>query len=124
MADFNGDGHLDIAAINIGEPNAVYLGDGDGSFGPGTVFGADERSYAAAVADLDSDGDLDLVVANVGGPNQVWLNQGDVSHWTRMMLCDDAESTYGAAAADLNGDRFTDIVFANSAALNPSLVHL
>ena len=37
VADLNGDGVLDIVAGNIGEPNAVYLGLGDGRFAPQAV---------------------------------------------------------------------------------------
>ena len=32
LADVDGDGHLDILNANIGQPNAVYFGDGSGGF--------------------------------------------------------------------------------------------
>ena len=52
IADFNRDGVPDIVAANIGEPNAVYLGRGDGSFDAGVPFGEAEQSYAVTTADV------------------------------------------------------------------------
>ena len=118
LADFNADGVLDIVAVNIGEPNAVYLGTGGGRFDAGTTFGADERSYSVAVADLDGDGDEDLVVGNVGERNAVYFNDGTGRGWTELLVGEEAEATYGVAAADVDGDGLPELGFANSEALN------
>jgi hypothetical protein len=118
LADFNGDGIPDIVAANIGEPNAVYLGRGDGRFEDGIAFGGNENTYAAAVADLDRDGDTDIVVGNVQGPNAVYFNDGSGRVWSEQKVGEEAESTYGVATADLNGDGYPDIGFANSEAVN------
>jgi hypothetical protein len=55
IADFNGDGNLDV----ISWPN-VYLGNGDGTFGPGFFFDDGESVGAVAVGDFNGDGQLDL----------------------------------------------------------------
>ena len=109
---------MDIVAVNIGEPNAVYLGRGAGRFGEGISFGQDEGTYAAIVTDVDRDGDEDIVVGNVRGRNAVYLNDGDGGGWSEHLIGEEEESTYGLAAADVNGDGFPEIAFANSEALN------
>jgi hypothetical protein len=118
LADLNGDGGLDIVAGNIGEANAVYLGTGDGQFGPGVLLGGDQMTYTTAVADLDGDGDLDIVVGNVQEQNVAYLNDGTGRIWTEVIIGEPAESTYGVDVADVDGDGFPEIAFANSEALN------
>ena len=118
LADLNDDGVLDIVAVNIGEPNAVYLGRGNGRFEDGIPFGDAERSYAVVTADLDRDGDDDIVVANVAGRNAVYWNDGSARQWTVQWLGDEADNSYGVDAADLNGDGYPEIGVANSGAFN------
>lgn len=57
---------LCLVAANIGEPNAVYLGHGDGTFEPGLTFGDAEESYA---------------IANVARPNAVYWNDRSGRGW-------------------------------------------
>ncbi|MGD2123554.1 MAG: VCBS repeat-containing protein, partial [Gemmatimonadota bacterium] len=97
---------------------AVYLGLGSGRFEEGIPFGADEHTYAAAVADMDRDGDADIVVGNVQGQNAVYLNDGSGRVWVEQKVGEEAEATYGVATADLDGDGYPDIGFANSEAVN------
>ncbi|MBT7501308.1 MAG: VCBS repeat-containing protein, partial [Gemmatimonadales bacterium] len=52
LADLDGNGTLDIVAVNIGEPNATYMGRGDGTFAPGLMFGGNEQTYAVVVTDV------------------------------------------------------------------------
>ena len=88
LADYDGDGWLDIYAINCsildGEPeeqpaNVLYRNNGDGTFKDVTEeAGVGDTGYgmASAFADYDNDGDLDLYVANYG-PNVLYRNNGD-----------------------------------------------
>lgn len=55
-ADFDGDGHLDLAA-----GTSIYLGNGDGTFRSRSRFRTN-RVTAADTADMDGNGSLDLVV--------------------------------------------------------------
>jgi hypothetical protein len=75
-ADLNGDGVQDLVVANSGGNNVlVYLGTGDGQFGPAHTFFAGTNPAAITIQDLNGDGLLDLVVANEGS-NDVTLLLG------------------------------------------------
>jgi len=66
--DFNGDGHLDLAAAPFEDlltgVVAVFLGSGDGSFAPAKIYGTGKDpgiAPAIAAGDLNGDGRSDLV---------------------------------------------------------------
>ena len=64
VADFNGDGKLDLAAG--GDPVVVLLGDGAGGFtaSPGSPLRMGTRLNSVAVGDFNGDGKPDLAIAN------------------------------------------------------------
>jgi hypothetical protein len=76
LADFDGDGRVDLAAVRgslYGVPTGLTLqhGDGSGGFGPETVFtlpeGVDRETAVLTAADVDGDGRIDLVLSGVPG---------------------------------------------------------
>ena len=78
VADFDGDGKLDIAVANEGSAFvSVLLGDGTGNVSrsaPGTPFSTDFGPISVATADFDGNGTPDIVVANfIAGTVQVFL---------------------------------------------------
>ncbi|GAB4252531.1 CRTAC1 family protein [Deferrisoma sp.] len=82
-ADVNGDGWQDLYVVNgrypAGEPNRLYINNGDGTFRDASAEAgvADPHwGLGAAFADVDNDGDLDLFVSNYVGPNALYLNDG------------------------------------------------
>src|SRR5262245_1441669 len=70
VADFNGDGHSDLAVADAGTWPLyagrvnVLLGMGDGTFQAAQSFPAGRYSHSVAVGDFNGDGRLDLAVAN------------------------------------------------------------
>jgi hypothetical protein len=88
-ADVNGDGWDDLYVVNgrypAGEPNTLYINNGDGTFkNTSRESGADDPNWGlgAAFNDLDKDGDLDLFVSNYVGPNALYYNDG-TGHFTK-----------------------------------------
>lgn len=81
----------EVRRLELGEPDELFLNDGDGGFSPvdvaagvfvdaeGSALSGLPRDWglAARFGDLDSDGDPDLYVANdLHTPDRVWLNDG------------------------------------------------
>jgi hypothetical protein len=83
VADFNGDGKLDIAVANTGSGNvSVLLNNGDGTFKPAVNFDAGMAGPTSIeVADFNNDGIQDLAVWSGTSPGSstltVLLGNGD-----------------------------------------------
>ena len=85
VADFNRDGKMDIAVSSPYSPYEVqvFLGKGDGTFGPPTGYNTGLTEGPLAAADLRGDGNSDLVVINgcpddnCPGSVSVLLGNGD-----------------------------------------------
>jgi hypothetical protein len=72
VADVNGDGKLDLLVVNFCVDKncdggiGVFLGNGDGTFQPESVFvSGGYYAWALAVADVNGDGKPDLLAANL-----------------------------------------------------------
>lgn len=121
LADFNGDGWLDIVVGSTADatPSRLYLNDGAGNFPHFTEIGTLPATTGSfAVGDLDGDGDLDLVAGNVtsGTPNHLYVNNGTANPFAGVStteLAGPARMTQVVALADLDGDGDLDLVAAN-----------
>ena len=118
VADFNGDGNLDIAIANRSSNDiSVLLGKGNGTFNAQVKYsaGAGTDPVGIAAADFNGDGKPDLVVANSGNKSiSVLMNTG-TGTFNAAVKYTVGNSPSAVAAADLNGDNIADIAVTNSA---------
>src|SRR5262249_52040712 len=117
VADFNGDGKLDLAVADSGGNNVnILLGNGDGTFGAPLTIPVGTSPVAMVVGDFNCDGKLDIAVANDGSNTvTLLLGHGDGT------FTEASGSPYPAgrepfalAAADFNGDGKLDLAVANT----------
>jgi FG-GAP-like repeat len=121
VADFDGDGHLDIAACPEQLGCFVYFGDGKGHFSSSTKFQEPEAlPYSMIAADLNRDGRPEILVGYVNAPGIVYFNDGTGRRFQSLKFGDGKGAIYGMAAGDLNGDGWPDVAVARSDA--PSFV--
>jgi hypothetical protein len=118
-ADLDGDGRMDIVAIDERRGVAAYFGQGTDTFSSGVSIGDGQRTpYALAVADLNLDGSVDIVVGNVEAPSTAYFNDGSGRHFAPVRFGDNKGTAYGFAIGDLDKDGRPDIAVARSDAPN------
>lgn len=118
-ADLDGDGVLDLVAIDERTGTTTYFGKRDGGFSDGVVVsGATPTPYALAVADVNGDRKPDIIVGNVEAPSAVHFNDGSGRRFHSIQVGDTKGTVYGFAIADVNGDGIVDIAAARSEAPN------
>ncbi len=115
LADFNGDGFLDIAISND-EPDRklLYFNDGKGNFKIGSEFGLpDWPTRNIAVADMNKDGRPDIILANRGDSgktaNYICLNKSKGQFGVDCIAFAPYPSTT-ITPADINKDGLMDLV--------------
>ena len=123
VADFNGDGNLDLAVTGSRSNNvSILLGNGKRGFTPGGTFATGPSPIGVVAGDFNGDGKMDLAVVNNG--------LDDVS-----ILLGNGDGTFGAATnfgagqspvyvvtGDFNGDGKLDLAVTNSVGNNVSIL--
>ncbi|MGO4883147.1 MAG: FG-GAP repeat domain-containing protein [Bryobacteraceae bacterium] len=117
VADFNGDGKLDLAVTDFDQPGtgpynamSILLGNGDGTFQkPATIYVPGPNPDYVAAVDFNNDGLADLVVSTGKGV-ALLLGKGDGSFETPVSLTG-IEGDF--ALGDFNGDGQLDLAMAS-----------
>jgi hypothetical protein len=115
MADFNGDGNLDIAAPDFYDGSInIYIGDGTGNFALETTLNDSSQPYALYSADVNHDGKADLIALNLTqeAGAAIWLGNGKGGFtYTQTYPGNTQSSPFTArAVADVNGDGNVDVL--------------
>ena len=117
VADFNGDGRLDIAVVNGGTNSiSILLGNGDGTFQPARNVDVGRNPSSVATGDFDGDGKTDLAVLlpvdstnAIPGEVDILLSNGDGTFRMSGALSVGLSDTR-FVVGDLNGDKKADLV--------------
>jgi hypothetical protein len=110
LADFNGDGKIDMA-VTDNSGVTVLSGNGDGTFHTTSNYPL-TGAGSVVVGDLNGDGKLDLVVTGNSSTN-VFLGKGDGTLQAAMIF--DGGTGPSMVVGDFNGDGKQDVIFAGSA---------
>ncbi len=139
VADFNGDGKLDLAVANQGialqaidGSVSILLGKGDGTFQAAVDYAAGKIPSSIAAGDFNGDGKPDLAVVNVGsgqtatpidGNLSILLNVGDGTFQPAVDY-QPCPSPISVQVADLNRDGKLDVIALEDSSIGPSGVML
>ena len=108
MADFNRDGHSDVAVALRAGGVSVLLGNGDGTLQPAADYQAGSDPVWLAVGDFNNDAIPDLVVANYSSEDaSVLFGDGDGTFQAPLNL-DAGSHPQWVVTGDLNGDGISD----------------
>ncbi len=122
-ADFNGNGHLDLAITNENANTvSILLGNADGTFAAHTDFATGSSPRAVVAGNFNSGTFVDLVVVN-GNSNSVsvLLGNGDGTFQPRMNF-PTGTAPRAIAAGDFNSDGRLDLAVVNEASNTVSIL--
>jgi hypothetical protein len=127
--DFNADGWTDIYVANDGDPNQMWINQGDGTFRDEALLagaavnmgGVAEASMGVDAGDFDGDGDDDLFMTHdTQETNTIYVNDGngwfeDRTLTTGLGTPSQPFTGFGTAWLDYDNDGWLDLFVANGA---------
>ncbi|MBK8467518.1 MAG: VCBS repeat-containing protein [Chloracidobacterium sp.] len=123
VADFNGDGQLDLAVANHdGNTVSILLGIGHGTFVPNVDYPTGTGPFSVALGDFNGDGNLDLAVANQTSNNVSILLGTGTGTFTPKVDYPAGANSVSVAVGDFNGDGKSDLAVANYNSDNVSIL--
>ncbi len=113
VADFNGDGHADLAVANSGAGNvSILLGNGDGTFAAPVNYTTAAGPVAIVTGDFNGDGKTDIATAGSG--ISVLAGNGNGTFGAASGYAAGSAGLSTLAAADFNGDGIIDLATASA----------
>ncbi len=126
LADYDGDGDLDMLVLRYDAPAVLLRNDGPGLFTDVTAevgLTATGSATSSSWADTDGDGDLDLFVGayedlegeGISGTSFLYENDGGVLIERNSLLPEEVHAGYTRVAGfhDLDGDQFPELYVVN-----------
>ncbi len=115
VADFDGDGDLDILHAAIGDLGNISWyenADGLGNYGPQQLIGTSEGVEMVYATDIDGDGDQDVLTAASTSSEIAWFENtdGQGSFGSKNLITDQIEAAKSVISADIDLDGDLDIV--------------
>lgn len=128
VADFNGDGNLDlaIAGVSSGSPSNYYVipiiyGDGTGHFSTNPTVTVGTNPTRVGIDDFNHDGKSDALVINNGASTvSVFLGNG-LGQLTSSQTISVGTQPSGYTTGDFNRDGKQDFIISNSGSANISI---
>jgi hypothetical protein len=119
VADFNGDGHLDVAVTDQGFEGPgdviVFFGNGHGKLAKAAKFKMPQGPVGIAAGDLNGDNHPDLAVTQISnGSVAVFINDGTGKFHKPVTYSSGSGEAVDVKIADLRHDARQDLVVANS----------
>ncbi len=122
VADFNGDGKLDVAATSEGTKGngsvMVFFGKGDGTLGKAQTYNLGFYPYSVAAGDLNGDGKPDLAVAENEAGVAILFNTGKGKLAKPVVHPVYPAALTDVLIADLNNDGNPDLVTATASGIS------